>query len=43
VIDNMEAIALCEREGETRVTLMSDDNFNPTVQSTILLQFAYGR
>lgn len=43
VIDNMEAIALCERDGETRVTLMSDDNFNPTVQSTILLQFAYGR
>jgi hypothetical protein len=43
VIDNMEAIALCERRGETRVTLMSDDNFNPSVQSTILLQFAYGR
>jgi hypothetical protein len=43
VIDNMEAIALCERGGETRVTLMSDDNFNPSVQSTILLQFAYGR
>jgi len=43
VIDNMEAIALCQRQGETRVTLMSDDNFNPTVQSTILLQFAYER
>jgi hypothetical protein len=43
VIDNMEAIALCERQGERRVTLMSDDNFNPSVQSTILLQFAYGR
>lgn len=43
VIDNMEAIALCERQGETRITLMSDDNFNPAVQSTILLQFAYGR
>jgi hypothetical protein len=43
VIDNMEAIALCERQGETRITLMSDDNFNPSVQSTILLQFAYGR
>lgn len=42
VIDNMEGIALCERGGETRVTLMSDDNFNTTVQSTILLQFAYG-
>ena len=43
VIDNMEAIALCERQGETRITLMSDDNFNPSVQSTILLQFAYER
>lgn len=40
VIDNMEGIAACARGGETRVTLMSDDNFNP-VQSTILLQFAY--
>ena len=39
----MEAIALCERQGETRVTLMSDDNFNTSVQSTILLQFAYER
>mgnify|MGYP001101877057 CR=1 FL=1 len=28
-----------EREGETRVTLMSDDNFNPLLQRTILLQF----
>jgi hypothetical protein len=43
VIDNMEAIALCERQGETRITLMSDDNFNTPVQSTILLQFAYRR
>ena len=43
VIDNMEAIALCNRQGERRVTLMSDDNFNPSVQSTILLQFAYKR
>ncbi len=43
VIDNMEAIALCDRGGETQVTLMSDDNFNPPVQSTILLQFAYRR
>jgi hypothetical protein len=41
VIDNMEGIAVCEREGETRVTLLSDDNFNAGVQSTILLQFAY--
>ena len=42
VIDNMEGIAACERGGETRVTLMSDDNFNRGIQSTILLQFAYG-
>lgn len=42
VIDNMEGIAVCERQGETRVTLVSDDNFSP-LQSTILLQFAYGR
>ena len=34
--------AVCQREGETRVTLLSDDNFNARVQSTILLQFAYG-
>lgn len=40
VIDNMEGIALCKRGGETRVTLLSDDNFNPSLQSTILLQFA---
>jgi hypothetical protein len=43
VIDNMEAMALCEREGETRVTLMSDDNFHTSVQSNIILQFAYRR
>ena len=42
MIDNMEGIAACERGGETRVTLMSDDNFNRGIQSTILLQFAYG-
>lgn len=40
VIDNMEGIALCKHEGETRLTLISDDNFNHTLQSTILLQFA---
>jgi hypothetical protein len=43
IIDNMEGMALCTREGETRLTLMSDDNFNSPVQSTILLQFAYRR
>lgn len=40
-IDNMEGIALCERGGETRVTLLSDNNFNTHIQSTVLLQFAY--
>jgi hypothetical protein len=41
VIDNMEGIALCERDGEQRVTFLSDNNFNSTLQSTVLLQFAY--
>ncbi len=40
-IDNMEGIAVCERNGETRVTLQSDNNFNTRIQSTLLLQFAY--
>jgi hypothetical protein len=40
-IDNMEGIAVCERDGETRVTLQSDNNFNTRIQSTLLLQFAY--
>ena len=40
-IDNMEGIAVCERGGETRITLISDDNFNASQQSTLLLQFAY--
>ena len=40
IIDNMEAIALCEMNGETRVTVMSDDNFIPALQSTLLIQFA---
>lgn len=41
VIDNMEGIAVCDRDGETRVTLVSDNNFNTTLQSTLLLQFAF--
>ena len=40
-IDNMEGIAVCERNGETRVTLQSDNNFNTRLQSTLMLQFAY--
>ena len=39
-IDNMEGIATCIRNGETRVTLLSDNNFNTSVQSTLLLQFS---
>ena len=41
LIDNMEGIAACERDGETRVTFLSDDNFNRGLQRTLLLQFAY--
>jgi hypothetical protein len=41
VIDNMEGIAACQRHGTARITLISDDNFNAAVQSTILLQFDY--
>lgn len=38
-IDNMEGIAVSEMAGETRVTLISDDNYN-RAQRTLLLQFA---
>ncbi len=40
-IDNMEGIALCARDGETRITIVSDNNFNTGLQRTLLLQFAY--
>jgi len=40
-IDNMEGIAVCTKDGETRVTIVSDNNFNPDLQRTLLLQFAY--
>ena len=40
-VDNMEGIALCQRNGETRVTLLSDNNFFPNRHRTLLLQFAY--
>lgn len=40
-IDNMEgASAWRTPEGETRVLLISDDNFNAPLQRTVLLQFA---
>lgn len=37
-IDNMEALAIDERDGRTIVWMASDDNFNP-FQRTLLLQF----
>jgi hypothetical protein len=40
IIDNMEAMALCELNGETRVSIMSDDNYLSAFQSTLLIQFA---
>jgi len=40
-IDNMEGIAVSrDDDGETRLTLISDDNFRRGVQRTLLLQFA---
>lgn len=39
-IDNMEGVAIHKgRQGETVLTLISDDNFNRFLQQTILLQF----
>jgi hypothetical protein len=40
-IDNMEGIALCARDGETRIAIVSDNNFDTARQRTLLLQFAY--
>jgi hypothetical protein len=40
-IDNMEGLAVhVTSSGETRITLISDDNYNRSLQSTIILQFA---
>ncbi len=39
-IDNMEGIAVSELNGETRITLVSDNNYRPEFQRTLLLQFA---
>jgi hypothetical protein len=39
-IDNMEGIAVSELNGETRVTVISDNNYRPEYQRTLLLQFA---
>jgi hypothetical protein len=40
-IDNMEGLAVCERNGELRVNILSDNNFKTDLQRTLLLQFAY--
>lgn len=40
-IDNMEGLAVCERDGELRINLVSDNNFNTELQRTLLLQFSY--
>jgi hypothetical protein len=40
-IDNMEGLAVCERNGELRLNILSDDNFKTGLQRTLLLQFAY--
>lgn len=39
-IDNMEGIAVSRLNGETRVTIVSDNNYRPEYQRTLLLQFA---
>jgi hypothetical protein len=39
-IDNMEGIAVCRFDGETRLTIISDNNFSAR-QRTLLLQFSY--
>ena len=39
-IDNMEGIGFCTINGEERLTIVSDNNFNTTIQRTLLLQFA---
>ncbi|NJO22593.1 MAG: hypothetical protein HC868_06160 [Sphingomonadales bacterium] len=39
-IDNMEGVAVhTGPRGEAVVTMVSDDNFNPMLQRTLLLQF----
>ena len=42
-VDNMEGIAVHMQDGETRVTLISDNNFDTRFQRTLLLQFALKR
>lgn len=41
-VDNIEAVALAEIDGERRIFVMSDDNFNDA-QRTLLLSFVWPR
>ena len=43
-IDNMEGLGVhTESDGTTVLTILSDDNFNPVLQRTLLLQFSLER
>jgi hypothetical protein len=43
-IDNMEALAVHkDQNGDTVLTIISDDNFNRSLQRTLLLQFTLPR
>jgi hypothetical protein len=39
-VDNMEGIGVHVQDGETRLTLVSDNNYSPRFQRTLILQFA---
>jgi hypothetical protein len=39
-IDNMEGIAVHQSGDELRISVISDDNYNHAIQSTVLFQFA---
>jgi hypothetical protein len=40
LIDNMEGIAVHHWDGELRISVISDDNYNHAIQKTVLYQFA---
>ena len=40
-VDTVDIAVLTERDGELRVNLVSDDNFDTGLQRTLLLQFSY--
>ena len=42
-IDNMEGLSLYRAGPELRLMLISDDNYNPALQSTLIFQFALPR